>query len=77
MSDQLTNDIMTTIRAIKEYKETHGNTLEINQDYKTFGTYNGIADHLQNFNTALTNDCTDFLAPPRAGLILCFMRRNI
>ena len=77
MSDQLTNDIMTTIRAIKEYKEKYGNTVEIDWYYNTFGTYKGIADHLQNFNTALTNDCTDFLAPPRAGLILCFMRRNI
>ena len=52
MSDKLTNDIMTTIRAIKEYKETHGNTLEINRYYKIFGTYKGIEDYLQKLNKA-------------------------
>ena len=57
MSDQLTNDIMTTIRAIKEYKETHGNTLEINRYYKTFGTYKGIAEYLQKLNRVPSNNC--------------------
>ena len=49
MSDQLTDEIMITIRAIKEYKEKHGNTIEIDRYYKTFGTYKGIENYLQIF----------------------------
>ena len=29
MSDKFTNEIMTTIRTIKEYKDKYGNTVEI------------------------------------------------
>lgn len=49
--------IMTTIRAIKECKEKHGNTIEIDQYYKTFGTYKGIEDYLQKLNNAVSNNC--------------------
>ena len=47
MSDKLVNEIITTIRAIKEYEEKHGNTIEIDWYYKTFGTYKGIVDYLK------------------------------
>ncbi len=57
MSDKFTNEIMTTIRAIKEYKEKHGNTIEIDRYYKTFGTYKGIEDYVQKLNKASSNNC--------------------
>ena len=57
MSDEFTNEIMTTIRAIKEYKEKHGNTIEIDRYYKTFGTYKGIEDYLQKLNRVPSNNC--------------------
>lgn len=60
ISDKLTNEIMTTIRAIKEYKEKYGNTVEIDQYYKAFGTYKGIADYLQKLNKASSNNCKFF-----------------
>lgn len=50
MSDKLTDDIMTTIRAIKEYREKYGNTIEIDWYYKIFGTYKGLEDYLQKLN---------------------------
>ena len=57
MSDKFTNEIMTTIRAIKEYKEKHGNTIEIDRYYKNFGTYKGIEDYLQKLNRVPSNNC--------------------
>ena len=54
MSDKFTNEIMTTIRAIKEYKEKHGNAIEIDRYY---GTYKGIEDYLQKLNNAVSNNC--------------------
>ena len=57
MSDKITNDVMTTICAIKEYKDKYGNTVEIDRYYKTFGTYKGIADYLQKLNNAASNKC--------------------
>ena len=57
MSDKLTNDIMTTICAIKEYKEKYGNTVEVDRYYKTFGTYKGIEDYLQKLNRVPSNNC--------------------
>ena len=56
MSDKLTNDIMTTIRAIKEYKDKYGNTVEVDRYYKTFGTYKGIEDYLRKLNRASSNN---------------------
>ena len=47
MSDKLVDEIMTTIRAIKEYEEKHGNTIDIDRYYKTFGTYKCIVDYLK------------------------------
>ena len=57
MSDKFTNEIMSTIRAIKEYKEKHGNTIEIDRYYKNFGTYKGIEDYLQKLNRVPSNRC--------------------
>lgn len=50
MSDKFAKKILTTIRAIKEYKEKHGNTIEIDLYYDIFGTYKGIEDYLQKLN---------------------------
>ena len=52
MSDKFTNEIMTTIRAIKEYKDT----IEIDRYYKTFGKYKGIEDYLRKLNRASSNN---------------------
>ena len=49
MSDKFTNEIMTTIRAIKEHKEKYENTIEVDWYYKTFRTYKGIENYLQTF----------------------------
>ena len=57
MSDKITNDVMTTIRAIKEYKDKYGNTVEIDRYYNTFGTYKGIEEYLQKSNNAVSNNC--------------------
>ena len=56
MSDQLTDEIMITIRAIKEYKEMYGNTVEIDWYYNTFGTYKEIEDYLQKLNRVSSNN---------------------
>ena len=56
MSDKLVDEIITTIRAIKEYEEKHGNTIEIDRYYKTFGTYKGIEDYLQKLNRVPSNN---------------------
>ena len=57
MSDKFTNEIMTTIRTIKEYKDKYGNTVEIDWYYKTFGTYKGIEEYLQKLNRVPSNNC--------------------
>ena len=57
MSDQLTDEIMITIRAIKEYKEKYGNTVEIDWYCNTFGTYKGIGEYLQKLNRVPSNNC--------------------
>lgn len=57
MSDKFTNEIMTTIHAIKEYKEKQGNTIEIDRYYKTFGTYKGIADYLKKLDMIPDKKC--------------------
>ena len=56
MSDKFVNETMSTIRVIKEYKEKHGNTIEIDRYYKTFGTYKGIEDYLQKLNRVSSNN---------------------
>ena len=56
MSDKITNDVMTTIRAIKEYKDKYGNTVEIDRYYETFDTYKGIAEYLQKLNRVSSNN---------------------
>ncbi len=56
MSDKFVNETMSTIRVIKEYKEKHGNTIEIDRYYKTFGTYKGIEDYLQKLNRVPSNN---------------------
>ena len=56
MSDKFVNETMSTIRVIKEYKEKHGNTIEIDRYYKTFGTYKGIEDYLQKLNRFSSNN---------------------
>ena len=57
MSDKITNDVMTTIRAIKEYKDKYGNTVEIDRYYNTFGTYKRIEEYLQKLNRVPSNNC--------------------
>ena len=56
MSDKFVNETMSTIRVIKEYKEKHGNTIEIDRYYKTFGTYKGTEDYLQKLNRVPSNN---------------------
>lgn len=56
MSDKFVNETMSTIRVIKEYKEKHGNTIEIDRYYKTSGTYKGIEDYLQKLNRVSSNN---------------------
>ena len=56
MSDKFVNETMSTIHVIKEYKEKHGNTIEIDRYYKTFGTYKGIEDYLQKLNRVPSNN---------------------
>ena len=56
MSDKFVNETMSTIRVIKEYKEKHGNTIEIDRYYKTFGTFKGIEDYLQKLNRVSSNN---------------------
>ena len=56
MPDKFTNKIMTTIRSIRKYKEKHGNTIEIDRYYKTFGIFKGIEDYLQKLNRVSSNN---------------------
>lgn len=56
MSDIFAKEIMTTNSAIKEYNENHGNTLEIDRYYKTFGTYKGIEGYSQRLTRASSNN---------------------
>ena len=56
MSDKFVNETMSTIRVIKEYKKKHGNTIEMDRYYKTFGTYKGIEDYLQKLNRVSSNN---------------------
>ena len=57
MSDKFVNETMSTIRVIKEYKEKHGNTIEIDRYYKTFGTYKSIADYLKKLDMIPDKKC--------------------
>lgn len=48
MKDDFTAEIMETIPVISDYKEKHNDDTEIEQYYKAFGSYEGIAEYLNN-----------------------------